>query len=95
VKIRITEERECCQPVDLVPLAGGHYQRNYKGIGDYAFCKHCGRHFEPKSFTDGAGSFDWRHAPLKWPWEPREPSPADLIAAAEERARSIAHAIAP
>ena len=59
MKIKVTEERDCCEERDL---------RLYRGdsafIGpaalDLSFCIHCGQRWKQESFTDSAGDSDRR-----------------------------------
>ena len=46
----ITISRECCQPQDIVTMAGN--QRRSR-------CMHCGQEFRQRQFCDAAGDMDY------------------------------------
>lgn len=56
MKIKVTEERECCQPQDL---------KSYQGVYKHPttvplkFCQYCGQIWTRERVTDAAGSSDW------------------------------------
>lgn len=58
MKIKVTIERECCHPDDMV---------TYHGVSDFnpvlypKFCKHCGQIWIRESFMDAAGARDWEY----------------------------------
>ena len=55
MKIKVTAERECCEPGDLESYHGESL------MGDARrpkFCKHCGQLWYLVRFTDAAGSSD-------------------------------------
>lgn len=66
MKIRVTTERDCCQPEDLKPV---ELTKRWGNIPDMMFCVHCGRRHQHESFTDAAGSRDWHYVPLPLPEE--------------------------
>lgn len=61
MRIKVTEERECCQPQDLRPLHGCEMV-NFN-IPKVKFCIHCGRRHRYESFMDAAGSRDYHYMP--------------------------------
>ena len=58
MKIKITKERECCDPVeDLLPYKGINQMAYLK---DIKFCKHCGQLWtRGKAGMDGAGNREY------------------------------------
>jgi hypothetical protein len=56
MKIKVTEERECCQPQDLKAYRGQTKQAVHSG---FKFCQYCGQIWTRERVTDAAGSSDW------------------------------------
>lgn len=62
MKIKVTEERECCQPRDLKPVEGSQK----KGLEPlYMFCIHCGHRHVLDWRRDPAGGTDSYYRKLK------------------------------
>ena len=51
-------KRNCCEFVDLLPVAGSPLVRRRP---EMMFCRHCGRRYELAIFTDGDGTQDWKY----------------------------------
>lgn len=65
MKIKVTEERDCCQAKDLKPIDGSpKFGHNVQ----FKFCLHCGKRHEFHSFTDPAGGSDWEYLPMVETW---------------------------
>lgn len=62
MKIKVTEERECCQHRDLKPVHGAPMITGT--IPEFMFCVHCGKRHAYDSFMDPAGSRDWDYKPV-------------------------------
>ena len=58
MKIKVTEERECCELRDLL-LYQGKSQQPTQPPG-MLFCRYCGQLWFEKAYTDEAGSRDMR-----------------------------------
>jgi hypothetical protein len=66
MKIKVTEERECCQQKDLKSV----HETPVRGRDPvYKFCVHCGRWHEGESERDPAGGTDWVYKRMRAPWE--------------------------
>lgn len=55
MKIKVTTERDCCAPEDLVKYSG---RAKIPDVWKPKFCKHCGQLWYLQAFTDAAGSRD-------------------------------------
>lgn len=54
MKIKITEERDCCQSQDLLPYNG----RKNNADDHFLFCKHCGQIWLKTKEMGPAGSME-------------------------------------
>lgn len=88
MKITETTTRECCQDRDLKKFVPEKVQPFSYKPQNWAFCQHCGRPHCLERVNQG-GYPDTIWVAQRWPWEPTAKEEA------EERARSIEHAIAP
>ena len=65
MRIKVTEERECCEERDMKPVNAGMYTdeilEGYEGV---VFCVHCGQHFLVERYVDAAGSTDTRRVEI-------------------------------
>lgn len=80
MRIKVTEERECCQRNDLKPVHGAPKTQGMRDV-DVMFCIHCGRRHQLESFMDAAGSRDYEYRPVRESWEIGKPTLAELGAA--------------
>lgn len=65
MKITVTEERECCQIVDLIRYRGLP-PADYANSGEsFKFCRHCGQLWVSHRFTDAAGDRDTEFVKLQ------------------------------
>jgi len=55
MKIKVTIERECCEPQDMLPYSG---IVQFESGSKPKFCKHCGQLWIAEKYTDAAGDRD-------------------------------------
>lgn len=68
MKIKVTTERDCCAPEDLVKYTGQGIVRVTESENP-KFCKYCGQLWVRERVTDAAGDRDWEYNKPKLEWK--------------------------
>lgn len=60
MKIKVTEERECCALQDMRQYNGGAFSESPSRRRLHKFCVHCGQRWVEESAGDAAGGVETR-----------------------------------